>query len=110
MHPSSSLFLSPAGAFRELCGTASRFVPCDATTTAPYDKELISWPPVETIPVSTIGSLTGADRHLIDGWEQHVLEGVDVREKYSNSLCRPMPFLDPTLTRRSLAYADFEAA
>ena len=103
--PPSSL--SPAGAFRELCGTASRYKPCDATNTAPYDKELISWPPVGTVPVSTIGSLEGADRHLIEGWEQHVLEGADARKKYSNSFCRPKPFLDPTLTRRSLVYAVF---
>ena len=58
--PPSSL--SPAGAFRELCGTASRYEPCDATSTAPYDKDLISWPPVGTVPVSTIGSLEGTDR------------------------------------------------
>ena len=34
--------LSPAGAFTELCGSASRYQPTEAATTAPYVKGLVS--------------------------------------------------------------------
>ena len=37
--------LSAAGAFRELCGTSSRYVPSDFGGTAPYVKEYVSCPP-----------------------------------------------------------------
>eukprot|EP00972_Heterocapsa_arctica_P011415 1673581-Heterocapsa_arctica.AAC.1 len=36
--------LTPAGALRELCGSASRYVPTEPSTVAPYTKDLVSWP------------------------------------------------------------------
>ena len=37
--------LNAGGAFSELCGAASRYLPAEGAKTAPYNKDLVSWPP-----------------------------------------------------------------
>ena len=42
---------SPAGAFHELCGLPTQYEPVVAASTATYTKELVSWPPSESVAV-----------------------------------------------------------
>ena len=99
--------LTPAGALRELCGTASRYDPVGPSVVAPYDKDLVSWPPVGTVAAELAVNLPLADRNIVDGWERHILKDDLGRATYRSSPDRVRPFLEPTLVRRASVYRDF---
>ena len=65
--------LTPAGACIELCGSATRYDPILSASVAPYDKDLVSWPPQGSEPAPVLESLGGADFATVNGWETHIL-------------------------------------
>ena len=85
--------LSPESAFIELCGTTSRYTPCD--------------PPATTSLYVKVQSLDGADLQCIENWSSQILLNAEDRLEYLNSLKRPKVFFEPTLGRRPKVYADF---
>ena len=99
--------LSAAGAFRELCGTSSRYVPSDVGGTAPYVKEYVSWPPKESVACNVVDSLGEADREMTLGWEHNILKDADGIHDYVSSQQRVKPYLEPTLVRHPDVYGDF---
>ena len=60
---------STAGAFTELCSSASRYQPTEAATMAPYVKELVSWPPPDIRLVPVTDMLGGADLLQACEWD-----------------------------------------
>ena len=98
--------LSAAGAFRELCGTSSRYVPSDVGGAAPYVKEYVSWPPEESVACNVVDSLGEAGRGMMFGWERNILKDADGND-YASSQQRVKPYLEPTLVRRPEVYGDF---
>ena len=99
--------LSAAGAFRELCGTSSRYVPSDVGGTAPYVKKYVSWPPEESVACNVVDSLGEADREMTLGWEHNILKDADGVHDYVSSQQRVKPYLEPTLVRCPEVYGDF---
>ena len=102
--------MSPAGAFKELCGSATRYDPIGSSLVAPYDKELVSWPPVGSIAADVASNLSSADRVIVDGWEHHILRDAGERAAYCASADRVRPFLEPTLAHRDAIYKDLFTA
>ena len=99
--------ITPARAFTELCRSATRYDPCGESGTAAYTKELVSWPPIGSVPADVTDSLEGADYNMVYDWEQHVLKNAAERVEHATSADRPRPFLEPTLVRRPAVYGDF---
>ena len=62
--------LSAAGAFSELCGSASRYSPTDLAKTARYTKDLMSWPAEGSIATPVLDLLDGADFEMVTDWEK----------------------------------------
>ena len=99
--------LSAAGAFRELCGTSSRYVPSDVGGTAPYVKEYVSWPPKGSAACDVVDSLGEVDREMTLGWEHNILKDAEGIHDYVSSQQRVKPYLEPSLVRRPEVYGDF---
>ena len=98
--------MSAAGAFSELCGSASRYSPTDLAKTARYTKDLMSWPPEGSIATPVLDLLEGADFEMVNDWGKTLLRPVEQREQYLNCAERPKPFLEPSLVRKLRVYAD----
>ena len=101
--------LTGAGALSELCAASSRYSPVETAGAAPYNKDLVSWPPAGTIPCDIVSNLSEADSHLVVGWETSMLNSLDERQVHSAAADRPRPFLDPSLVAKPAVYGDFVA-
>ena len=73
----------------------------------PYDKDLVSWPPIGSSPAAVLDNLGGADYNLLCDWERHILKDEAARMQHASDPCRPRPFLEPSLVRRPAVYGDF---
>ena len=95
--PKPPLEFTPAGAFIELCGSASRYDPASAseTSVAPYDKDVVSWPPIGSEPAPVLANLSGADFEMVNGWEQCLLKNATDVSSYRISPTDPVPILSP---------------
>ena len=71
--------LTPARAFRELCGSSSVYDTCESLvgSRVPYDPLAISWPPAGSTPVQLQDNLDGIDRQSVVGWRHHILRSDD---------------------------------
>ena len=67
----------------------------------------MSWPPEETQAVSLVDSLDPADAQLAVNWRTEVLKDETELSQYLSGPNRVKPFLEPTLCRRPMVYADF---
>jgi hypothetical protein len=105
--PAPPAELTPAGALRELCGSASRYLPTEPSTTAPYTKDLVSWPPEGTKATPIGDLLSDADQSMVYDWETSILRDDSEVRSHFDSASRVKPFLEPTLVRRPQVYAEF---
>ena len=66
--------LTPAGAYAELRGSATRYTPTEPSKTARYAKDLVSWPDEGTTATPVVDLLTGADREIACDWSRIILK------------------------------------
>ena len=98
---------TPAGAFKELCGSASRYCPSPAAKTARCCMDNVSWPPSGSSPVNVSELLEGDDHLDACLWRDRVLKAPEERSAYRESRDRVKPYLEPSLVRRRPVYASF---
>ena len=96
---------STAGAFTELCGSASRYQPIEAATTAPYVKELVSWPPPDTRPVPVTDMLGGTG--LASGIRNYIFKPEAERQATRSEPDQIKLSLGPTLVWNPRVYSEF---
>ena len=110
--PAPPVDASGPRAFSELCRTSTRYDPTPHAVQgerSPYDKDLISWPTVDSEPHDILESLQGTDRSVIENWSSAILKSPSERNLYLNSSDRVKPFLEPSLVRDEQTYAGFVA-
>lgn len=96
--------LTEAGAYHELCGSNVLYQPAEFPKTAPYNKELVSWPPIGSRPSPLGDNLDGAALSMLED-PSLMLREIDEIENESNACIKT--FAEPTLCRRPYVYADF---
>ena len=97
---------TPAGAFKELCGSKAGYadVIADLGTPTPFRPGEVSLPPVGSQPAPLEQLLDGRAFQLWEGWRHHLPKPQDEVDSLTD---QPVTYTDPALTRRPAHYASF---
>ena len=105
--PAPPVSMCPAGAFKELCGSSSRYTPSCSGKTVSYSRERISWPRECSSPVCMRTVLEGRELDFVANWETRLLRDPVQRSEVAANPEQCKLYLEPTLIRKSSTYADF---
>ena len=100
--------LSPAGAYKELCRSATPYTNDSRPDLAIYQEEALSWPPEGTHQIDPISAMPFPHFDSLMHWREKMLKpNFDALTENSSNSNSITPYSDPILMRSNRKYGRF---